>query len=193
RSLQGLPKTYASLDVETNLSPSPETVGGFLLMRRHDPEWIDMSEPDLQADCERCFGLCCIALSFERGSQFGHDKLAGEPCHYLDANFRCRVHERRDELGYEGCEAFDCLGAGQRASAIFAGENWRRDPAVARRLYASFSLLLRIQEMRRALETAAELDLRPVLHEERLALLEKLAAQGESRREDIADEASRTL
>lgn len=148
---------------------------------------------DFSADCGSCFALCCTALSFQRGSQFGHDKLAGQPCHYLADDFRCRIHSRREELGYDGCEAFDCLGAGQRASAIFAGENWRRDPAIARRLYASFSLLLRIQEMRRALETAAELDLRPALHEERLALLEKLAAQGESRREDIADEASRTL
>ncbi|KRA94997.1 hypothetical protein ASD83_19410 [Devosia sp. Root685] len=96
-------------------------------------------------------------------------------------------------MGYDGCEAFDCLGAGQRASAIFAAENWRRDPAVARRLYASFSLLLRIQEMRRALETAADLDIGAALHEERLVLLDTLSAQGESRREDIAEETSRTL
>jgi precorrin-6B methylase 1 len=47
--------------------------------------------------------------------------------------------------------------------------------------------------MRRALETAAELDIRAALHEERLALLERLTAQGESRREDTAEEASRTL
>ena len=31
-----------------------------------------------------------------------------------------------EQLGYGGCEAFDCLGAGQRASAIFAAQNWRR-------------------------------------------------------------------
>jgi len=148
---------------------------------------------DFSADCSKCFALCCTALSFQRGSQFGHDKLAGEPCQYLAGDFRCSIHARREQLGYDGCEAFDCLGAGQRASAIFAAENWRREPAIARRLYASFSLLLRIQEMRRALETAADLDLHPRLHEERLALLDTLTAQGESRREDIADEASRTL
>lgn len=150
-------------------------------------------ETDFSADCSKCFALCCTALSFQRGSQFGHDKLAGEPCQYLAGDFRCKIHARREQLGYDGCEAFDCLGAGQRASAIFAGENWRRDPAIARRLYASFSLLLRIQEMRRALETAANLDLRADLHDERLELLGTLSAQGESRREDIADEASRTL
>ena len=148
---------------------------------------------DFSAQCGNCFALCCTALSFQRGTQFAHDKAAGQPCQYLQNDFKCTIHARREELGYDGCEAFDCLGAGQRASAIFAAENWRRDPAIARRLYASFSLLLRIQEMRRALETAANLDLRPALHEERLALLDMLSAQGESRREDIADAASRTL
>ncbi|WP_156386058.1 hypothetical protein [Devosia sp. Root685] len=150
-------------------------------------------ETDFAPNCQNCFALCCTALSFQRGTQFGHDKLAGEPCQYLAGDFRCTIHARREALGYDGCEAFDCLGAGQRASAIFAAENWRRDPAVARRLYASFSLLLRIQEMRRALETAADLDIGAALHEERLVLLDTLSAQGESRREDIAEETSRTL
>jgi len=148
---------------------------------------------DFSAQCDKCFALCCTALAFSRGSQFAHDKAAGQPCHNLDAAFRCTIHARREELGYEGCEAFDCLGAGQRASAIFAGENWRRDPSIARRLYASFSLLLRVQEMRRALETAADLEIGRTLHERRLALLDTLNEQGESLREDISDEASATL
>ncbi|WIY52488.1 hypothetical protein O9Z70_13630 [Devosia sp. YIM 151766] len=146
-----------------------------------------------EADCSRCFGLCCVALSFERGSQFGHDKAAGQPCHHLAEDFRCRIHERREALGYEGCEAFDCLGAGQRASAMFAGENWRRDASVARRLYASFSLLMRLQEMRQALETAADLEIGAVLQDERRALLARLAEQAESGREDVAETASATL
>lgn len=148
---------------------------------------------DFAPQCDKCFALCCIALAFSRGTQFAHDKAAGQPCHHLAPDFRCTIHERREELGYDGCEAFDCLGAGQRASAIFAGENWRRDPAIARRLYASFSLLLRIQEMRRALETAKELEIGKTLHQKRLALLETLKTQGESQREDIADNASATL
>lgn len=147
----------------------------------------------LKADCTKCFALCCTALSFERGTQFAHDKIAGQPCQYLETDFRCRIHAQREDLGYEGCEAFDCLGAGQRASALFAGENWRRDPAIARRLYASFSLLMRLQEMRQALETAAELALGDALHAERQALLDQLAGQAESGREDIAESASVTL
>lgn len=152
-----------------------------------------MSVSPFQADCQSCFGLCCVALSFERGTQFGHDKVAGQPCQYLAEDFRCRIHAQREELGYEGCEAFDCLGAGQRASAQFAGQNWRRDPSVARRLYASFSLLLRLQEMRQALETAAELDLGNGLHAERRDILARIAAQAESGREDMAEVAAATL
>lgn len=148
-----------------------------------------MSEKTFQAECQKCFGLCCTALSFERGSQFGHDKQAGQPCLYLQQDFRCRIHARREELGYDGCEAFDCLGAGQRASARFADENWRSDAGVAGRLFAHFSLLMRLQEMRQALVTAAELDLEAELHGERQALLDRIADLAESGREDAGDPA----
>ncbi len=152
-----------------------------------------MSKSDFEADCSRCFGLCCTALSFERGPQFAHDKLAGEPCQFLAQDFRCRIHAQREALGYDGCEAFDCLGAGQRASAIFAGKNWRREPSVERRLYASFSLLMRLQEMRQALETAADMEIGAELHEQRAMLLAQIADHAESGREDIAEAASATL
>ncbi|MBE7733011.1 hypothetical protein [Devosia faecipullorum] len=146
-----------------------------------------------QAECQKCFGLCCTALSFERGSQFGHDKPAGQPCLYLADDFRCRIHARREELGYDGCEAFDCLGAGQRASARFADENWRGDAGVARRLHGYFSLLMRLQEMRQALTTAAELDLGTGLHGERQVLLTRIAALAESGDEEAGEAAAMAL
>ncbi|MFD1254308.1 hypothetical protein ACFQ30_15630, partial [Devosia equisanguinis] len=152
-----------------------------------------MNNDTFNAQCSACFALCCTALSFQRGTQFAHDKPAGQPCHNLAADFSCRIHARREELGYDGCEAFDCLGAGQRASAMFAGENWQRDASVARRLYASFSMLLRLQEMRQALTTAADLDLPPDLHNERQGLLDRLAELAESGREDLAGDSSTAL
>jgi hypothetical protein len=115
--------------------------------------------PDITSDCSKCFGLCCIALRFDRVAGFGHDKAAGEPCYFLETDFRCRIHAARDSLGYEGCCEFDCLGAGQRASAAFAGRNWQRDAGVARELYARFAELLTLQEMRQALAEAGELEL----------------------------------
>jgi hypothetical protein len=135
-----------------------------------------MTELDLQSDCSRCVGLCCVALSFDRSHRFGHDKVAGDPCYHLDAAFRCSIHARREELGYEGCEAFDCLGAGQRATAVFATRNWRGDPTVARQLYARFAILTKLQEMRQAFATAGDLELPIDLDTDRLALLGRIAA-----------------
>lgn len=152
-----------------------------------------MDETAFSADCSKCFGLCCTALSFERSSQFGHDKLAGQPCQYLAEDFRCRIHERLEDLGYGGCDAFDCLGAGQRASAAFAGENWRRDSAIARRLYARFSQLLLLQEMRQALDTAASLDIPAELHQRRLVLLERVGAEADNDVSDVTQSAPSIL
>lgn len=134
-----------------------------------------MAQGDLQADCSRCVGLCCVALSFDRSDHFGHDKVAGEACYHLGADFGCKIHARREELGYEGCVAFDCLGAGQRATALFAKRDWRGDRAVALELYAKFSQLTKLQEMRQALLTARDLKLTPTLEAERRALLARVA------------------
>jgi len=147
----------------------------------------------VSADCEKCFGLCCTALSFERSEQFGHDKLAGQPCQYLQADFRCRIHAKRDALGYGGCEAFDCLGAGQRASAAFAPLNWRGDAGIARRLYARFSQLLLLQEMRQALQTAAALELSPGQRERREHLLRQVAEEADGGAMDVTQAAQTVL
>jgi hypothetical protein len=152
-----------------------------------------MADIAFAADCERCFGLCCTALSFERSDQFGHDKLGGQPCQFLQPDFRCRIHAQREDLGYGGCEAFDCLGAGQRASAAFGALNWRGDGSVARRLYARFSQLLLLQELRQALHTAAGLDLSAGQHEERVRLLDLVGDEADSGAQTVTDAAQRVL
>lgn len=135
---------------------------------------MDQTDPDLVADCSKCFGLCCIALRFSREDGFGHDKPAGVPCHFLEADFRCAIHPRLETLGYDGCAEFTCLGAGQRASAQFAALNWQKDPAIARSLYARFAELLKIQEMKAALNDAKELGLTQEQETERSDLLQNL-------------------
>ncbi|WEK04679.1 MAG: hypothetical protein P0Y65_21330 [Candidatus Devosia phytovorans] len=144
-----------------------------------------MADADLQSDCSRCVGLCCIALAFSRPDGFGHDKMAGEPCYHLDAAFRCSIHERREDLGYDGCEAFDCLGAGQRATAVFATQNWRRDPAINRQLHARFSLLTKLQEMRQALIEADDLELTPSLDASRQTLLGRIVTLADGHENNI--------
>ncbi|UJW83918.1 hypothetical protein [Devosia sp. SL43] len=152
-----------------------------------------MTESELQSDCSQCVGLCCVALSFDRSDRFGHDKVAGEPCYHLDAAFRCSIHARREALGYDGCEAFECLGAGQRATAVFATRNWRRDPAVARQLYGRFALLTKLQEMRQALMTAVDLELPGNLDGERLSLLERIIVLADGHDENIDSAAAAVL
>ncbi|MCY1559450.1 hypothetical protein D9M68_964930 [compost metagenome] len=90
-------------------------------------------------------------------------------------------------------EAFDCLGAGQRASAAFAELNWQRDTGIARRLYARFSQLLLLQEMRQALETAATLDISPAQHAQRRGLLARLSQEADSASRDVTDNAMTVL
>ena len=152
-----------------------------------------MNDVTFVADCEKCFGLCCTALSFERSAQFGHDKLGGQPCQFLEKDFRCRIHAQREDLGYGGCEAFDCLGAGQRASAAFAALNWRSDSSIARRLYARFSQLLMLQEMRQALETAASLEISSDQHDRREALLRQVGQEADSGADDLTASGQRVL
>jgi hypothetical protein len=129
-----------------------------------------------EGDCANCFGLCCVALSFQRSADFGHDKASGQACHFLERDYRCLIHPQKEALGYEGCLDFDCFGAGQRASAGFAGLNFSGDASVARMLYARFAELLKLQEMRQALVDAGDLALTNEQDVMRCDLLARMAA-----------------
>jgi hypothetical protein len=137
-----------------------------------------------QADCENCLGLCCIALRFNRADGFGHDKSAGDPCFYLDARHRCRIHDRREDLGYEGCIDFDCLGAGQRASASLSAEE-RTNPAAIAGVQTRLRILMAIQELRQALTEAGALDLAAPDHARRQTLLTQFAAFADDPKADL--------
>ncbi|QUH26199.1 hypothetical protein [Serpentinicella alkaliphila] len=84
---------------------------------------------NLQADCQKCFGLCCVALYFSSSEGFPTDKAAGYPCPNLSKNYSCNVHENLIERGFKGCVAYDCFGAGQKvAQSIFHGNDWYKFP-----------------------------------------------------------------
>ncbi len=68
----------------------------------------------LQADCENCFGLCCVALPFAASADFAIDKDAGKPCENLQSDFRCGIHNSLRQRGFRGCTVYDCFGAGQK-------------------------------------------------------------------------------
>ena len=123
------------------------------------------SELGLRADCEACFGLCCVALHVARSAEFALDKPAGEPCVNLGEDFRCGIHGQLRERGFSGCTVFDCLGAGQKVSQItFGGTDWRTDAGVARQMFATFPVMRQLHELLWLLTEALALPAARPLH-----------------------------
>ena len=113
-------------------------------------------------DCNACAALCCIHLPFDAGADFAHDKPAGKPCRHLSGR-DCRLHGQLAEQGYPGCARYDCLGAGQRATALGG------DPLV-------FAALRRLHDDHLMLVSAGALPLPPQAEAERLGLISHLGA-----------------
>ncbi|WP_371264659.1 pentapeptide repeat-containing protein [Paenibacillus sp. CF384] len=108
----------------------------------------DVSSDNLRANCDECFGLCCIALSFSASEGFPTDKKAGEPCINLKSNYRCGIHESLGKRGLKGCIAFECFGAGQKVSQIsFDGQDWRKSPDSANRMFKVFIIMMKLHEL----------------------------------------------
>ncbi|GAB1818436.1 pentapeptide repeat-containing protein [Herbidospora sp. RD11066] len=112
---------------------------------------------DLHADCGSCAGLCCVELPFTKSADFAVDKPAGKPCAHLAGDFRCRIHDRLRESGYQGCVTFDCFGAGQRVTQ-------------ARLDVALFPLIRQLHELLWYLEEASRYGYAADLHKETEAL-----------------------
>ncbi|RDI45500.1 hypothetical protein DFR59_102128 [Falsibacillus pallidus] len=102
----------------------------------------------MQADCENCFGLCCVALPFGKSADFPCNKDGGEPCSNLKSDYRCSIHGDLRENGYKGCTVFECFGAGQKVSQFtFAGESWRGTPEKAELMFKVFPIMHQFHEM----------------------------------------------
>jgi hypothetical protein len=128
-----------------------------------------MGERELRADCNRCVGLCCVAFAFDRGPAFAFDKAADVPCkNLLPVMNRCAIHERREERGFDGCVGYDCLGAGQRVTALFDGR--KRDAAMLQ----AFRRMHEVHHVLSLLHEARKLDLDPARAARCEALLERV-------------------
>lgn len=109
----------------------------------------DGPRADLRSDCSRCFGLCCVALAFERSSDFAVTKPAGTPCGNLRPDDRCGIHDRLRDSGFRGCTVYECFGAGQLVSQrTFGGIGWREDPGSREAMFAVFPIVRGLQEVR---------------------------------------------
>lgn len=103
---------------------------------------------NLKADCEKCFGFCCVALYFSASEGFPENKDAGKPCINLKEDFRCKVHKDLKEKGLKGCMAYDCFGAGQMvAQNTYGGQDWRKVPNTSKQMYDVFLIMRQIYEM----------------------------------------------
>lgn len=113
----------------------------------------------LKADCSACVALCCVIPPFDALQGFGFDKPAETPCQHLCADHRCGIHVDLMARGFSGCVAFDCLGAGQRLTAMaverFGDADWRARPDVARWLFAAYPRVREAQEWLARLSLAA--------------------------------------
>lgn len=115
---------------------------------------------DLTAKCNDCAALCCVVFAFDKSGSFGIDKAACEVCPNLDDHDRCRIFDKRSDLGFGGCIAYDCHGAGQRVTGeVFQGKHWRDEPALMERMGAALSIMRRIHELLLLLASARHLPL----------------------------------
>lgn len=103
---------------------------------------------NLRADCTRCVGLCCVAPAFAASADFAVDKAAGKPCHNLQPDFSCGIHDGLRDAGFPGCTVYDCFGAGQHVAQItFDGQDWRRSPQIAEQMITVFTIMRQLNEM----------------------------------------------
>jgi uncharacterized protein YjbI with pentapeptide repeats len=111
------------------------------------PDRAPTPQSALVADCGSCFGLCCVVPAFAASADFAIDKPAHTPCPNLGAGFGCGIHAELRPLGFAGCTAYDCLGAGQRVAQVtFGGVDWRTAPGTADQMYAAFTVMRDLHE-----------------------------------------------
>lgn len=119
------------------------------------------------SDCANCAELCCLALAFDRGEHFAHAKAAGSPCHNLSkAHTGCSIHKDLTQKGYSGCVAYQCLGAGQRVTALFE-RTWRDDPQQTGPMMDAFRQMRAVQSTLQLIIAAKALPLPPHVEQTR--------------------------
>lgn len=143
-----------------------------------------MSFNNFQADCSKCFGLCCTALYFSANDGFPVDKEAGKPCINLQEDFKCKVHKDLKKKGLKGCIAYDCLGAGQKVSQVtFEGQGWRKNPESAKQMFDGFVIMRQLYEMLWYLKEALLLQDENKLKEELKSKIKEIENLTEGNRE----------
>lgn len=102
----------------------------------------------LKIDCKNCSGLCCVSLYCTKTDGFPADKEAGIPCAYLNSDYGCNIHSKLSEKNYKGCIAYDCFGAGQRATQLcLTNGTWKTNPKQADIIFETFMTVFQLHQM----------------------------------------------
>nr|WP_263326805.1 pentapeptide repeat-containing protein [Neobacillus sp. Marseille-Q6967] len=129
---------------------------------------------DLSADCENCFGLCCVALPYAKSADFPINKDAGTPCSNLQSNYRCGIHKNLRQKGFRGCAVYECFGAGQKVSQVmFSGNDWREYPSIKKDMFDVFPMIQQLHEMLFYLREALGLNDTQPIHKELQGVFDK--------------------
>ncbi|GHH41983.1 pentapeptide repeat-containing protein [Streptomyces candidus] len=125
----------------------------------------------LRSDCGNCFGLCCVALTLTKSSDFAIDKPIGKPCPHLAEDFGCGIHSRLRGEGFPGCTVYDCFGAGQKLSQVtFDGVSWRAEPGSSELMFALLPVMKQLHELLWYVEAGLREDAARAVHGELRAL-----------------------
>ncbi|MFJ5760720.1 pentapeptide repeat-containing protein [Neobacillus sp. NPDC093182] len=128
---------------------------------------IDDNKNNLRADCENCFGLCCVALPYAKSADFAFDKDGGSPCRNLQSNYLCGIHNDLRNKGFRGCSAYECFGAGQKVSQItYNGKDWRTNKDVAEEMFDVYPIMQQLHEMLWYLNEALTIDAAKSIYKE---------------------------
>jgi uncharacterized protein YjbI with pentapeptide repeats len=142
--------------------------------------------PQLRADCARCAGLCCVVPTFATSADFAIDKRAGQPCPHLGPQFRCGIHDHLRQRGFPGCAAYDCFGAGQQVVQVtFGGQDWRRTPAIAARMFDVFPIMRQLHELLSYLTEALALPRARPVHPALTSALDRTARLTRATADDL--------
>ena len=127
----------------------------------------DIIQNNLSADCENCFGLCCVALPYAKSADFAFDKDGGNPCKNLQNDYRCGIHKNLRNKGFRGCTVYECFGAGQKVSQVtYDGIDWRSNPESAKEMFDVFPIMQQLHEMLHYLKEALSLEAaRPIYND----------------------------
>ena len=131
----------------------------------------------LHADCENCFGLCCVALPYAKSADFALNKESGTPCPNLKADFYCGIHQNLRQKGFKGCAVYECFGAGQKVSQLtYKGASWRENPDSKKEMFDVFPIVQQLHEMLCYLEEALEWKETQPIHQDLQAAVKEIEA-----------------